>query len=126
MVSLRNSLIALMFVCVGLQIAACNSLALTGDKRYKAEVNAVLLSVSSDLDKDGAISAYSQKKVDALIAKYEKDYGGKASFMKIKEMNDLLKAAAADTSQATQFRKIEEAKQAREMAESYLTTEIKE
>jgi hypothetical protein len=124
--ALRNWMIVLMLTSMGLQIVACTTLAVTGDKRYKAELNSVLLMVQADLEANGALGPKAEKKLDALITKYEPTYGQKGSFLRTKQMRDKLAESKADTNPATQFQKIEEAKQLKTEAEGYLSTEIKE
>ena len=124
--ALRNWMIVLMLTSMGLQIVACNTLAVTGDKRYKAELNSVLLSVQADLEASGALAARTEKKLDALLTKYEPTYGPKGSFIRVKEMRDKLREAKADTNPATQFQKIEEAKMLKTECENFLSTEIKD
>jgi predicted GTPase len=124
--ALRNWVIAIMLVNIGLQLAACSTLAVSGDKRYKAELNSVLLAVQSDLESNGSISAKTEKKLDGLLTKYESTYGQKGSYIRTKDMRDKLREAKADTNPSTQFQKIEEAKMLKTEAEGFLTTEIKE
>lgn len=122
MASIRNAVFVMMAVCIGLQIAACNSLALSGDKRYKTEINNVLLSAASDFEKNGSVSAVTTKKMETLLTKYEAEYGGKGSYMRVKEMLDLIKEAEANPTGA--FNIYRQALQKKTEAEGYLTTEI--
>src|SRR5690242_2762220 len=123
MKTLRNAILALMVVCIGLQIVACTTLALNGDKRYQLALNNVLLNVQSDFDKDGSVSSSTRKKLDELLTKYEKDYGTKASYTDTKKMRDLINDA--ESNEASKFSKYQEALQMKTEAEQYLTTEIK-
>jgi len=124
MTSIRNAVIAMMAVCIGLQIAACNSLALSGDKRYKTELNNVLLSAQSDFDKDGAVSPTTLKKMEGLLGKYRAEYAEKGSFIRFQEMVDLINRAEQTPAEA--FGLYREAFAKKIECESYLTTEIKD
>lgn len=122
MASIRNAVLVMMAFCIGLQIVACNSLALSGDKRYKTEVNNVLLNAQADFDKNGAISEATQKKMTALLTKYEAEYSGKGSYMKLKDMVTAIDEAEADPANA--FKKYQAALAMKHEAENFLTTEF--
>jgi hypothetical protein len=124
MKGLRNGILALMALCVGLQFVACSTLALNGDKRYKVELNNIFLNVQSDFDKEGGATPQTRKKLDELITKYEADYGKKASFTCMKQMRDAINEAEADPN--NKFSKYQVALQLKNEAEDYLTTEIKQ
>lgn len=123
MKTLRNGILVLMALCVGLQIVACTTLALSGDKRYKVELNNIFTNVQADFDKDGGISPATKKKLDELITKYEADYGTKASFTDMKKMRD--KIVEAESNPDNKFHIYQEALQLKTEAEQYLTTEVK-
>ena len=125
MKAMRNAILVLMVVCVGLQFVACKTLALGGDKRYKVELNNILLNVDTEFSKDGAVTPGTRKKLDEFLTKYEADYGTKASFTETKKMRDLINEADT-TPEATRFTKYQEAMASKASAEQYLTTEIKQ
>jgi hypothetical protein len=121
---LRNGILVLMVICVGLQFVACSTLAMNGDKRYKVELNNILLRVQSDFDKSGAVSGDTRKKLDDFLTKYEADYSSKASYTDAKKMRDLINEAEADPN--TAFGKYQQALALKTSAEEYLTTEVKQ
>ena len=127
MKSLRNGILALMVICVGLQFVACSTLALNGDKRYKVELNNILLNVQSDFDKNGDVTPEDRKKLSEFLTKYQTDYGKKASYQAAKAMNDdIVAAEAMDTQDPNRFAKFQQALSNKTESEQYLTTEVKQ
>jgi hypothetical protein len=124
MVRLRNAVIVMMLICIGLQLVACNSLALSGDKRYKTEINNVLLNCNEDFSKNGEVSDATVAKMDKMVTKYQADYGEKGSFIRFKEMIELVKKAKADSANA--FNLMQQAMMKKSEVEGYLTTEVKD
>lgn len=122
MAALRLAVIALMIGCISLQVVACTTLALSGAKRYKTEMNNVLLNAQRDFEKDGAVSATTKGKMEKLLTKYQTEFGEKGSYMRFKEMYDLIVEAEAKPNEA--FQKYQVAMQKKSDAEGYLTTEI--
>jgi hypothetical protein len=67
-------------------LASCQSLALSGSRKYKTDLLNALLNIESEIEKDGAVTDRNIDKLEKVLARYEPEYGKKASFMYASEV----------------------------------------
>jgi hypothetical protein len=77
-----------------LGIAGCNALALSGEKKYKVDLQNSLLRIKDEIEQDGEISDRSIGKLQSVLEKYEEEFSQKGSYataLKLIETADRIK-----------------------------------
>jgi len=97
----RISIILLALVAVGLLLGmlSCNSLALSGDKKYKTDLTNVLLKIKAQIEQEGDVPEGSVTKLEKLLDNNEEQFGKKGSFREATMIVEDLKNANADPAQ---------------------------
>ena len=92
----RISMIVLVTLGFVLAVASCNSLAITGDKKYKADISNALQNVKNEIEQNGSVSDVKLKKLESVVANYEADYSNKSSLIIAKQALDAIHQAQAE------------------------------
>ena len=71
----------LILVSAGLLASSCQSLALSGPKKFKVDLQNVLVNMDREITNDGHVSDKTSAKLDAVLLKYQGEYAKLGSFM---------------------------------------------
>jgi len=122
--SFRITMLVLVALGLMLAVASCDSVAITGDGKYKADMSNALQNLKNQIEQDGTVTEQKVQKLETLLTNYEADYGKKASHIHSKTAIASIKEAQADP--ANEFKNLTAAKAAIYMALDALKTEIKD
>lgn len=98
-----------------------SGVAVSGPKKYKADIMSSITNITGEID-NGQVSQGSIQKLESQLKKWEKEMGGKGTYMMAKDGLALLKEAQADPSKA--FKLNQEAKMKFLQAVDYFKTEV--
>ena len=114
-------LVALGFV---LAVASCNTIAITGDKKYKSDMSNALQNVKNEIEQNGSVSDAKLKKLESLLASYQEEYSKKGSHIISTEAVEMIYKAKEDP--ANEFKLLQQANQSIYQALDTLKTEVKD
>ena len=127
MINHRISMLIAGCLILALCLSACNSLALTGPKKYKVDLQNIMLQIKSEIDNQGSVSEKTMNKLDGFLEKHREEFGGKGSFMRSEEALEAIKEAKAGEAEGKNvFQKYLEVKQSMNSAGDMLAPEITE
>lgn len=92
----RLSIALLVLVATGLLLGmlSCNALALSGEKKYKVDLQNALLRLQDEIEQKGEITDRSMGKLKSVLSKYEEEFSNRGSYMtalKLIDTVDLIK-----------------------------------
>jgi hypothetical protein len=96
----HTTMLLFALACIVAGLASCNSLALTGAKKYKTDMNNALTNIDQEISKDGKVSDKSLAALEAKLAAYKTTFGEKPSYKYMVSVVDLIKKAQGDPNQA--------------------------
>ena len=73
--------------------ASCQTLALTGAKKYKVDLTQVMMKIQAEIEQDGEVSDRTVEKLENLINASRDEYGKKGSFIRSEYVLETLKQA---------------------------------
>jgi hypothetical protein len=78
----RLSIALLVLVATGLLLGmlGCNALALSGEKKYKVDLQNALLRLQDEIEQNGEISDRAMGKLQAVLDKYQEEFGNNGSY----------------------------------------------
>lgn len=79
----RLSIALLVLFAVGMLLGSfgCKALALSGEKKYKVDLQNALLRIKDEIEGAGVISDNSIKKLQGILDKYEKEFSERGSYV---------------------------------------------
>lgn len=96
-------------------------IAASGPKKYKADIMSSISNINGEMDA-GEVSDGAIKKLEGNLKKWEKEMGGKGTYMMAKQGLEFLKKGKADPN--TAFQNNQEARMKFQMALDYFKTEV--
>jgi hypothetical protein len=76
--------------------SGCTSLALTGPKKYKVDLQNVLVNMDREISNDGKITDKTSQKLDQVLVKWQADMSKQGSYMTAVKIQDTLKQIKTD------------------------------
>ena len=79
----RLSIALLVLAAAGLMLGTfgCKALALSGEKKYKVDLQNSLLKIKDEIEEKGEISDRAISKLQGILDKYEEEFSQKGSYM---------------------------------------------
>lgn len=105
-------------------LLGCNALALGGAKKYKVDLQNVLMNIQDEVESEGIVSDRTYSKFQNFMEKYKEDYGNKGSYIKAQNVLEHLTAARNDPENA--FMEYQKAKMEITLAQDLLKTEVQD
>lgn len=123
----KTGILAAVVLAFLLGLCSCNSLALTGPKKYKVDLSNILLAVKGDIENTGAVSEKNVTKLQEFLDANREEFGTKGSFIRTQEALDSILASQSAIAEGKDgFMMLQEAKQSIYSAQDMLKTEVKD
>lgn len=100
MLFVRFALLWLVLATIVVGVVCCNTLALSGEKKYKVDLSNVLLNIVDEIETNGAVPDRTFNKLAGLLEKSEEEFGIRTSHMQSKAALESLQKAKDDPSNA--------------------------
>src|SRR5688572_27958027 len=114
--------VVLLLVTTGCDIMSKN-IAVSGPKRYKSEVAAVLGDAKEQLDTDGKLKPATRSKIDSIVTRYEAEFKDMSSMRALKKAQEELDKMVSEPNNAFQHK--DQAMYNFAEALKYLETEVR-
>ena len=105
-------------------LLGCNALALGGAKKYKVDLQNIMMNIQDEVNRDGLVSDGTYRKFQNFMEKYEEDYGRKGSY--VKALNVMEHVTAAKNNPDNAFMDYQKAKMEITLCQDLLKTEVQE
>lgn len=105
-------------------LMGCNALALGGAKKYKVDLQNILMNITDEIDRDGKVAERTYSKFQSFMDKYEEEYGRKGSY--VKALNVMEHVTAARNTPDNAFMEYQKAKMEITLCQDLLKTEVQE
>jgi hypothetical protein len=105
-------------------LLGCNALALGGAKKYKVDLQNILMNIQDEVDRDGMVSDRTYNKFKGFMDKYQEEYGRKGSYIKAKNVLEHVTNARGDSENG--FMEYQKAKMEITLCQDLLKTEVQE
>jgi len=84
------ALLLLAALCLMLGLVSCKALALSGEKKYKVDLQNALLKINEQVEQDGSISDSAVAKLQGVLERYEEDFSKRGSFIQTTKLIELM------------------------------------
>ena len=105
-------------------LLGCNALALGGAKKYKVDLQNIMMAIQDEVDRDGMVSDRTYTKFQNFMAKHEEEFGRKGSYIKAKNVMEHVTAALNNPDNA--FMDYQKAKMEITLCQDLLKTEVQD
>lgn len=96
----RLALLWLVLATIVVGVVCCNTLALSGEKKYKVDLSSILLNIVDEIETDGVVSERTYTKFAGLLERTEEEFGVRSSHMLSKDALKALQNAKEDPNSA--------------------------